>query len=411
MATEEIDVVVIGAGQAGLAMSHELTAAGVEHVVLERADAVGGSWAGRWDSFCLVTPNHFIRLPGGEYRGADPHGYLPRDAVVRHLQVYAASFAAPVRTGVAVRALRAGTAGGLTLETDDGAIAAREVIVAAGAFQEAHRPAWVTDLPPWLSVLDATAYRNADALPPGAVVVVGSGQTGCQLAEELTLAGRRVILACGRAPWVPRRLEGRDVVDWLVESGFMDQTLADLPSPAARLGANPQATGKGGGHDLHTRTLQALGVELTGHLAGVADDGATAAFADDLADSVAFGDARYADLRTRIQGWRSAHGLSVPAMPDPPPFDASAAVRRLDLRGVGSVILTAGYRPGYRSWISHPDAFDAMGFPLQVDGASTVVPGLSFVGVHFLRRAMSALLMGVGQDATVIARDVADRLA
>jgi len=410
MATEEIDVVVIGAGQAGLAASHELTTLGVPHLVLERAGAVGGAWAGRWDSFCLVTPNHTIRLPGGEYRGEDPDGYLPRDEIVGHLQRYAASFAAPVRTDVAVTSLRgnAGPGGGLTLRTaDDGVIRAREVVVATGAFQEAHHPAWVADLPAWLPVIDSRDYRNPEGLPPGAVVVVGSGQTGCQLAEELVLAGRRVVLACGRAPWVPRRAGGRDIVDWLVDSGFMNQTLADLPSPAARFGANPQATGTRGGHDLHTRTLAALGVDLAGHLAGIADDGATAVFADDLADSVAFGDARHADLRTRIHTWCAAQGLPAPAMPDPPPFDASGALRSLDLRGVGAVILTAGYRPGYRSWIEHPDAFDAMGFPVQVDGASSLVQGLHFVGVHFLRRAKSALLMGVGADATVIADHIA----
>lgn len=409
--TEEIDVVVVGAGQAGLATSHELTGLGVAHAVLERSGAAGGAWADRWDSFCLVTPNHLVHLPGGEYRGADPHGYLPRDALVRHLQDYATSFGAPLRTGVDVTSLRAREDGRLALRTGDGTVVAREVVLATGAFQEANRPAWVDALAPSVVVVESRAYRAPDRLPPGAVLVVGSGQSGCQIAEELLLAGRRVVLACGRAPWVPRRVEGRDVVDCLVESGFMETTLADLPGPGARFGANPQATGTHGGHDLHTRTLQALGVELAGHLAGVTDDGLTAVLADDLAESVAFGDARYRELRARIQGWHAAHGRRVPEMPDPAPFDASRALKRLDLRGVGAVVLAGGFRPRYRSWVEHPDAFDPMGFPIHRDGRSTVVPGLSFVGVHFLRRARSALLMGVGDDAALVAQGVAASVA
>ena len=408
--TEEIDVVVVGAGQAGLATSHELTGLGVAHQVLDRAAAAGGSWATRWHSFCLVTPNHLVHLPGGEYRGDDPHGYLPRDALVRHLQDYAASFGAPVRTGVDVTALRSREDGRLVLRTADGTIVAREVVLATGAFPDAHRPPWVAGLAPGVVVVESGAYRSPAGLPPGAVLVVGSGQSGCQIAEELVLAGRRVVLACGRAPWVPRRVEDRDVVDCLVESGFMDRTLAELPSPAARFGANPQATGTRGGHDLHTRTMQALGVELAGHLAGVSDDGWTAVFADDLTASMAFGDAAYGELRARIQGWHAAQGRPVPQIPEPPPFDTSGALVSLDLHDVGAVVLAGGYRPAYRAWVEHPDAFDAQGFPLHHDGASTVVPGLSFVGVHFLRRAGSALLLGVGDDAAMVARGVAARV-
>jgi putative flavoprotein involved in K+ transport len=197
----EIDVVVVGAGQAGLAVSHELTRADVAHVVLER-DTVAASWRGRWDSFCLVTPNDSILLPGGAYDGADPHGYLPRDDVVAHLERYAAGFGAPVRTGVQVRSLRRGGDGTLTLGTDDGAISARAVVVATGAYPRAHRPDWVSSVPERLPVLDAADYRNPSTLPPGGVVVVGSGQTGCQLAEELHLAGRHVVRAraVGSAP-------------------------------------------------------------------------------------------------------------------------------------------------------------------------------------------------------------------
>ena len=298
----EFDVVVVGAGQAGLSVSHELAEAGVEHVVLER-DGVGASWADRWDSFCLVTPNHTIRLPGGGYAGGDPHGFLAGAEVNSYLQGYAAAFDAPVRTGVDVQSLRQPAGGRLELGTGEDTITARAVVVATGAYQRALRPAPLAALPPWLTVLDAEDYRNPGALPDGAALVVGSGQSGCQIAEELCLAGRHVVLACGRAPWVPRRLDGRDIIDWLLETPFLDTSVADLPDPKARLAANFQSTGVAGGHDLSYRTLSGLGVDLVGRLIGV--DDATAAIADDLAESVAFGDARYADAN-RIIGAQHA---------------------------------------------------------------------------------------------------------
>lgn len=400
---DETDVVVIGAGQAGLSVSHELTAAGVRHVVLERA-RVGATWASRWDSFRLVTPNHTIRLPGGSYTGDDPHGYLKRDEVVRLLEDYAESFDAPVELGVNVLSVRHEALTGWRVETDAGTISARAVVVATGAYQRQHHPPTVAALAIWLHVIDASEYTNPDALPPGAVLVVGSGQTGCQLAEELFLAGRRVILACGRAPWMGRQIDGRDTFDWMLETGFLDQGRETLTSPDALLLANAQATGAGGGHDLHYRTLAAMGVELAGHLS--ASDRDAVYFADDLADSVAWGDARRAELGEAIQASRAARGLPVPEIPQAPPFEVTG-LTSVPNSELGSVIVATGYRPGYSEMILHPEAFDHTGFPLQADGRSTVLPGLFFVGVHFMRKRKSALLLGVGKDASVVAEQVA----
>jgi putative flavoprotein involved in K+ transport len=286
-----VSTVVIGAGQAGLAVSRGLTGFGVEHVVLEQA-LVAQAWRDRWDSFTLVTPNWTLDLPGSPYSGGDPEGHVARDEIVSYLQAYAAG--APIREGVRVDALGAGPAAGFRLRTSDGEVDASTVVVCTGAYQRPFRPAAVGGFPPGVLVMDANDYRNPDALPDGQVLVVGSGQTGCQLAEELHLAARDVFLACGRAPWAPRRLNGTDTITWLTRAGFYDQTLAELPSPAARLAANVQTTGGGGGHDLHYRTLQSLGVPLLGRLAGVDSD--RASFTDDLGASVAFGDARWADL-------------------------------------------------------------------------------------------------------------------
>lgn len=404
-AARSAGVVVIGAGQAGLAVSHELSALGVEHLVLERTK-VAQSWRGRWDSFTLVTPNWSLRLPGMEYSGPEPDGFLGRDQVVRLLEEYASRLRAPVVEGVPVTGLTRGAGELIQLRTPIGDAAVRAVVVCNGAFQRPFRPSIAGDFPSAVRVLEAGEYRRPGDIAPGRVVIVGSGQTGCQLAEELTLAGRDVILACGRAPWIPRRIEGRDIFGWLADIGFLDTPLAALPGPGARLVSNPQATGRDGGHDLHYRTLQALGVRLAGRLTGV--DGGRLRFADDLAASVQFGDDRYADIRALIATASLAAGRKVPELPVPGPLRADP-LEEVPLREVSTVILTSGYRPDYASWIDLP-VFDTLGFPVTTDG-STIVPGLYFCGVHFLRTRKSGIFLGIGEDARVVAASLAGYLA
>ena len=251
---EHVDTVVIGAGQAGLAVSRELGVHGVEHVILERS-RVAQAWRDRWDSFTLVTPNWTMDLPGTPYAGPEPEGHVSRDEIIGYIENYRTTWAAPVQEGVTVTALRAARASGFELMTSLDRISADTVVVCTGAFQKPYRPP-AGLLPPGVPVIDAIEYRNPAELPAGKVLVIGSGQTGCQLAEELFLAGRDVFLSCGRAPWLPRRLDDLDTVTWLHRVGFFDQPLSALPSPAGRLLANPQATGAAGGHDLHFRTLQ-----------------------------------------------------------------------------------------------------------------------------------------------------------
>jgi putative flavoprotein involved in K+ transport len=399
---EHVDVVVVGAGQAGLSISHELSHAGIEHVVLERG-RVGETWRNRWDSFCLVIPNWTVRLPGGRYSGEDPDGFMPKDDIVAHLVDYARGFGAPVREGVNVSTLDAAGDGGFLLRTSSGEIRARQVVLASGGYQKPHRPPAAAQLPASLHAIHAEDYTNPQALPPGPVLVVGSGQTGCQLSEELNEAGRDTYLSCGCAPWIPRRLDGRDTIAWIVETPFMETTLADLPGPRARLGANPQASGRRGGHDLHYRTLQAVGVTMLGHLIGVEDG--VAHFAPDVADCVAFGDARYAEICGLIGKSCAARGAKPPEMPPPPPFRASS-MERLKLGGFGAVVFTSGFRPDYTSWVRFPSAFDELGFPIQQDGSSRVVRGLHFMGVHFQRKRRSATFLGVAEDAVVLAERI-----
>jgi glycine/D-amino acid oxidase-like deaminating enzyme len=404
---ERIAVAVVGGGQAGLAISHELVRERVDHVVLERG-RLGQTWRDRWDTFCLVTPNWSVQLPGRHYDGADPDGFMPRDEVVAYLERYAAGFGAPVREGVDVRSIeRRRGDDGFVLRTSSGDLRADSIVLTTGAYQRPHRPGAAATLPAGLLQIDVEDYRNEAALPPGRVLIIGSGQSGCQIAEELREAGREVFLACGKAPWAPRRLGGRDIFWWALETGFMDGTIASLPTPAARLLANILVTGHRGGADLNLRTLRALGVTLTGHFVGASDH--QARFAQDLAESLAWGDARYSQLMGLVRKLVAERGLEPPEIEEPLPFD-ERALERLDLTKFGAVIFAAGFRPDYRSWLPWPDAFDDFGFPLQRDGASTVVPGLYFLGVHFLRKRKSSLLVGVGEDAAIIAPQIAGRL-
>jgi putative flavoprotein involved in K+ transport len=258
-------------------------------------------------------------------------------------------------------------------------------------------------LPAAVHAIDAEDYTNPTALSPGKVLIVGSGQTGCQLAEEILEAGRDVSLSCGRAPWVLRRLEGRDTIAWLNETPFFDVRLIDLPSPQWRLLSNPQMSGRRGGHDMNYRTLQAQGVQLLGRFSGVADG--RAHFARDLAESVAFGDARWADTCELIRKGCTARSVRAPEMAPPPPFVADTP-ESVALSDLGTIIFTSGFRPDYASWVRFPKAFDSEGFPIQKDGSSTVVPGLHFMGVHFQRKRKSATFLGVGEDAIVLAENI-----
>ena len=260
------EVIIVGAGQAGLCTSYWLSDYGIDHAVLERG-VLGDSWQKRrWDSFILVTPNWTIRLPGAEYRGPDPDGFMPRDDFAAYLARWAERFGCPIQTGVAATGLGQGTNGRLRVDTTDGPLEAPAVVVATGTMQTPRRPALADFVSPRIRQLDADTYRNPGDLVPGAALVVGSGQTGGQIADELRLSGRRVLLSAGGAGRVPRRYRGRDCVAWLAELGFFDRTPDMLESPADRFRAEVQVSGARGGRTLGLHRLHRDGVELFGKL-------------------------------------------------------------------------------------------------------------------------------------------------
>jgi putative flavoprotein involved in K+ transport len=397
------EVVIVGAGQAGLATSHELAERGVEHVVLERG-RVGETWRGRWESFCLVTPNWSMQLPGQPYDGSDPDAFDHRDEIVGFLERYANRNDAPVEEGVQVTALDPLESEGLRLTTSRGELEADSVVLCTGAYQKPHRPPVAASLPADLLQIDVEDYSRPGALPEGPVLLVGSGQSGCQIAEELQEAGREVFLSCGRAPWVPRRIGEHDAVWWAKESGFLSTPVSALPDPSARLFGNVLISGRDGGHDLNLRTLRDKGVTLLGHFAGA--EGRDARFLPDLEGSIEWGDERHRELRKLFTEFAAEQGISPPEMPDPEPLGVKPR-ELLDLRGFGAVIFSSGFRPDYRSWVNVAGGFDELGFPLHDEGASTAAPGLFFVGVHFLRTRKSSIFLGVGEDARIVAETIA----
>lgn len=392
---ERVDTIVIGAGQAGLSTSYHLTLRGREHVVLERGQ-VGDTWrTKRWDGFYLNTPNWAQRLPGHEYKGPEPDAFSSRAEVVSYLDDYARAIPAPVRTGVAVSAVRQ-DAEGFHVETGDGELRARNVIVAAGAYDRPTPPRLATAAPADVLQLHTSEYRGPAQLAPGGVLIVGGGQSGCQIADELNQAGVATYLSSGRCPWFPRRYRGRELVGWAIDVGLMDETVDTLPSPAARFACNPPVSGNDGGHDCHPRWLARRGTVLVGRLEGFR--GGIALLAPGLEEALAWGDEFAATFKRRVDEY--VRGTAIDA-PEPEPEEEPLAVSELpelDLRaaGIGTILWANGYRPDL-AWIELPVA-NADGWPEQRRGV-TEFPGLYFVGVHWLHKRSSALFLGVGEDA------------
>ena len=411
---EQVEAVVIGGGQAGLAISYYLTQQGRTHVVLEQASQIAPAWRhGRWDSFTLVTPNWTVRLPGFPYQGSDPDGFMPRADVVRHLEQYAASFQAPVRYGVQVTAVDPVRDGqGYRVSTADGApYVAATVVVATGSFQFPKPSPFSGALPPETLQLHSSHYRNPSALPPGAVLVVGSADSGCQIAEELNESGRRVYLCVGRAVRRPRRYRGKDVMFWGVTRGTAEQTADQLPSPSARFAANAQLSGKYGGHTLNLHQLARDGVTLLGRLMGVDSD--RIALAPDLQENLANADQASEDFKKGVDEFVRSTGMDVPE-PELDPVDevrsdaGKHAPATLDLKaaGITTVLWATGYGFDY-SWV-HLPVYDAYGLPVQQRGV-TKFPGLYFLGMNFLYNRKSGILLGIGEDAAHIAAAIAVR--
>lgn len=410
---ERVETLVIGAGQAGLSASWHLTRLGREHLVLD-AGEVGETWRRRrWDSFTLVTPNWTLTLPGLAPM-TNPDAFLPRDEVVSMLGGYAAAFDAPVRTNVAATSLdRApgGVPARYIVTTDAGPIAATNVIIANGWFRVPRVPAFAAHIDPAVHQLNATEYRNPDALPDGGVLVIGSAQTGCQIAEDLHLAGRRVWLATGKVGRLPRRYRGRDSMRWWDAIGGYGMTEDKLPDPRGRFGPNPHVSGVRGGHTLNLHRFARDGIRLLGHVAGVADsNGTRLTIASDLHENLGRSDFVANEFRGEVDRLIEREAIDAP-----PPDEADDHPGRegfdvepidsldLEAEGIGSIIWATGYLPDH-GWIQLP-IFDSAGH-LRHEAGLTTEPGLGFVGLRFQRWMKSDLFYGVGADAELVVERV-----
>jgi putative flavoprotein involved in K+ transport len=391
-------VLVVGAGHAGLSMSYCLKQRGIEHLVLER-DRVAQDWRdARWDSFCLVTPNWQCRLPGFPYEGDDPHGFMTRDEMVAHIDDYAASFRAPVMEGVEVAELRRDPEGGFVLDTSAGQFTAGEVVIATGGYHLPRIPRFAERLPSQIEQIGSADYVNPDALPDGDVLVVGSGQSGCEIAEDLHRAARTVHLCVGGATRAPRFYRGRDVVAWLDDLGHYD-----VPVREQTRGADPRAAGSQyvTGRDVDLRRFAREGMRLYGRLTGIED--AVLTFAGDLKHNLDAADAGAESIKDAIDEHVAANCIDAPSEPRyTPVWEPGVEPRELDVEAVGirSVVWAIGFRCDYR-WVRAP-IFDGNGEPCHERGV-TDVAGLYLVGLPSLYTSGSGRFGGIERDAEHLA--------
>lgn len=405
-----LPVIVVGGGQAGLAMSYQLRARGLRHLVFER-NTIAHAWrTQRWDSFCLVTPNWQCQLPGFPYRGDAPHGFMVKDDIVAYIESYAAEIEAPLREGVAVTAIRQRPGGGFSVSTSEGGYTADQVVMAISGYHVPAIPAFAERLPERLHQIHSSAYKNPAQLPEGAVLVVGTGQSGCQIAEDLHLAGRKVHLVVGSAPRCPRVYRGRDAVDWLADMGQYDLPVDDHPlKQDVRRKANHYLTGRDGGRDIDLRRFAVEGMALHGRLQAV--DGPILSFADDLAKNLDGADAVYTGIQGAIDRHIAANAIAAPEQPHYTPVwapDSFEPVLDCEAAGITGVIWSTGFRADY-GFVDAP-AFDARGLPVHKRGV-TAVEGLFFVGLPWLHTWGSGRFSGIARDTDYIAERAAETAA
>jgi putative flavoprotein involved in K+ transport len=403
-------VAVIGGGQAGLSMSSRLSAAGIDHVVLEK-HRIAHSWrTQRWDSFCLVTPNWQCCLPDFHYRGEQPNGFMLRDEIVAYVEDFGRHINAPVHEGVAVTRLHQDDGQRFHLETTAGPCSADAVVLAVGGYHRPNIPRLAERLPESIVQVHSSGYRNSRQLPQGAVMVVGSGQSGCQIAEDLHLDGRQVHLVVGSAPRSPRAYRGRDATDWLYDMGHYDLPVERHPQGEnIRRRANHYMTGRDGGRPIDLRLFAQQGMQLHGRLTEV--QAGAMQFRDDLAANLAAADTSYNNICALIDRHIEANGIDAPeghryqAAWQPP-----SAVPTLDptAAGISAIIWATGFQSDW-SWIDLP-IFDGRGYPTHRRGVTTL-DGVYVLGLPWLHSWGSGRFVGVGRDATYLQQRIQEQLA
>jgi putative flavoprotein involved in K+ transport len=390
--------IVIGGGQAGLSASYLLKERGIDHVIFEK-DRIASSWrSNRWDTFCLVTPNWQCQLPGHPYAGPDPHGFMVKDEIVEYIESYALAFRPPIYEGVTVSRLRRDDSDTFELTTDLGVFTADQVIVATGGYQDPTVPRMAERVLPDFYQIHSSDYKNPKQLPPGEVLLVGSGQSGCQIAEDLHLAGRRVHLCVGGAPRTARRYRGKDVVEWLDDMGYYDKPIHEHPQKErVRTKANHYVTGRDGGRDIDLRKFALEGMRLYGRLQQI--HGSTLHFSGDLKQNLDQADSVADSIKNTIDKFIESNGISAPVEPRyKPVWEPESEILTLDYvaAGITAIIWSIGFHADYR-WIELP-IFDGKGYPGHYRGVTTV-SGLYFLGLPWQYTWGSGRFSGVARDA------------
>lgn len=403
-----IDTVVVGGGQAGLAISYYLKQERREHVVLERASAVANAWRNqRWDSFTLVTPNFQVRMPGAEYDGDDPYAFMSLADVVQYFDDYVERFKLPVHCGVEVFSVEK-VRDKYLVRTSEGEYKADNVVIATGLYQAPKIPRFSQRIPSNILQIHSMDYKNPSLVPDGTVLVVGTGQSGAQIAEELYQSGRRVYLSIGSAGRVPRRYRGRDINDWFSRMGMFDTKVGELKSRADKFHPHPQISGKNGGESLNLHQFARDGVVLLGHLRGARDG--QLIIAPDMKETLAKVDQFEINALKAVDEYIARMGLNAPVETIPQLRDGyeQEVITELDLKasGISTIIWATGYTFDF-SFVKLP-VVDSDGYPIQNRGV-TEYDGLYFLGMPWLHSRRSGILFGVGDDAAYIAQHIAAR--
>ncbi len=401
---EHIETVIIGGGQAGLATSYYLTQQGHRHVVLEQSSKAANAWRNRsWDSFTLVTPNWAFRMPGAKINNDDRDGFMPRNKVVEFFENYIKEFKLPVKYNTQVISIELMQDKDYLIQTNQHTWKAKNVVIATGFFQQPKIPAFAENINPEIKQLHSSGYRNPEAIAEGAVLVVGSGQSGSQVAEELYRAGREVFLCVGRAGRAPRRYRGKDIIKWLEQTGFFNLTPEQLPPGMGKFDGIPHLSGANEGHTINLHQFARDGVTLLGHITGATNN--KISIAPDLHENLKIVDQFELDATGMVDGYIQAKRLDAPIEDLPQYRDGyeQPIIEELDLKKeeINTIIWSGGYTFDY-SMVKLP-VFDQDGFPVQSSGV-TNYPGLYFVGIPWMPSEKSGFLIGVGEAARYIAK-------
>ncbi len=401
-----VQVVIIGGGQAGLSISYYLKKRGIhDHIIFEK-HRIAHSWREeRWDSFCLVTPNFQCRLPDYPYAGKDPEGFMVKDEIVEYVEKFAQSFDPPVRENVEVYSVQRG--GGIfVVKTSIGTWHCDDVVCAIGSFHKPFVPKGAEKIPAHIQQIFATDYKNPQQVPEGEVLIVGSGQSGCQIAEDFHLEGRKVHLCLGNAPRSPRKYRGKDAVEWLEEMGYYETSYEEHPDQAkARSATNHYLTGRDGGREIDLRKFALEGMKLYGLVDGVDETGFT--IQPDAGEKLDKADRSYNGIRKRIDEYIAANHINAPEEPPYIPCwkpEQEATALNFIESNISAIIWCIGFHPNFN--FIDAEVFNLRGFPEHERGV-TAVRGLYFIGLPWLHTWGSARFSGVAQDAEYLADQIA----